>query len=77
MPYMIGYVIQFEITYIKGIGYFPSFGSVRIVNFTFYVYTNVTNDSIHGVCFPTVNVEIRQIQCTMYLGLISTYVEFC
>ena len=40
-----------EITYINGIRYFPNFGSVRTVKFTCDVYTN---DSLHGVCFPTV-----------------------
>ena len=35
----------------NGIRYYPNFGSVRTVNFTCDVYAN---DSLHGVCFPTV-----------------------
>ena len=43
---MMVQVLQFEITYIKGIRYYQNFGSVRTVNFTSDMYTN---DSLHGV----------------------------
>ena len=41
---------------INGIRYYPNFGSVRTVNFACDV---CAGDSLHGVCFPTVNVEHR------------------
>ena len=49
---MMEKVLYFKITYMKGIRYYPIFGSVRTVNFTCDVYAN---DSLHGVCFPTVH----------------------
>ena len=42
---------EMGVIHINGIRYFPNFGSVRTINFTCDVYTN---DSLHGVCFPTV-----------------------
>ena len=41
----------------NGIRYYPNFGSVRTVNFTCDVYAN---DSLHGVCFPTVMSDITE-----------------
>ena len=46
----------------NGTRYYPNFGSVRTVNFTCDVYAN---DSLHGVCFPTVilpTLELRSIK---------------
>ena len=49
---MVVYVLLFEIAYINGIRYNPNFGSVQNVKFTCDVYTN---DSLHGMCFPTMD----------------------
>ena len=53
----------------NGSRYYPNFGSVRTVNFTCDVYTN---DSFHGVCFPTV-IFIKIVRtCIIILIVIPT-----
>ena len=45
---------------------FPNFGSVRTANFTCDVYTN---DSLHGVCFPTVNIiNLLEVQYSISIN---------
>ena len=49
----------------NGIRYYPNFGSVRTVNFTCDVYAN---DSLHGVCFPTVCMHALYVRMRKDLG---------
>ena len=49
--------------------YYPNFGTVRTVNFTCDMYTN---DSLHGVCFPTVLSDsevIKLVSCSTQLNM--------
>ena len=52
---------------INGIKYYPNYGSVRTVNFTCDVYTN---DSLHVVCFPTVD-RLLDVSKTLQFNVIS------
>ena len=54
--HMIAYTYFYFLLYENSDACFPNFGSARTPYLMYDVYTN---DSLHGMCFPTVNLIKR------------------